>query len=178
MDGERLRMRSIQPGHYRDFRTSEKNFVAAARACLDTAKYEVEAQPRILSDLFATVDESPLGIVPEVVIRSLQTGRMLFVEVKKQGPQGNAEERGFKHHTVQFYKTLHDRLGYNYHPFVTVWCEDLATNPRYTRKAKYLFEKDQYFLWVNYDQELLGRWLRARCREWLDDHPADQKSVG
>jgi hypothetical protein len=168
MDSERLSARTRQPGHDQTFRTSEGNFVAADRACLDPAKYEVLSQPRILAEVFSAVGERALGVVPEVMIKSRQTGRMLFVEVKKQGPNGNAEERGFKHRTVQFYKTLHDRLGYSYHPFVTVWCEDLATNPRYTRKAKYLMEKDQYFLWVNYDLELLCEWLRARCEAWLD----------
>jgi hypothetical protein len=169
MDSERLSARARQPGHDQTFRVSEGNFLQAARGCLDPEKYEVEYQPRVLRDIFATVDETALGVRPDFMIKSRQTGRMLFVEVKKQGRGGNAEERSFKHHTVQFCKTLRDRLGYDFHPWVTVWCESLATDPRYTRKAKYLFEEDHYFLWVDYDPASLCSWLRARCEEWLDD---------
>ena len=169
MDSERLLARERQPGNDQTFRVSEGNFVQTARSCLDPAKYVIDPQPRVLADVFATVDETPLAVIPEVMIRSRETGRMLFVEVKKQGPRGNAEERSYKHHTVQFYKTLKDRLGYDFHPFVTIWCESLATDPRYTRKAKYLFEEGHYFLWVNYDPASLCSWLRARCEEWLND---------
>lgn len=98
-----------QPGDDQTFRVSEGNFVQTARGCLDPAKYVIEPQPRVLADVFAAGDETPLGVIPEVMIRSRETGRMLFVEVKKQGPRGNAEERSYKHHTVQFYKT--SRIG-------------------------------------------------------------------
>lgn len=48
-------------------------------------------------------------------ITSRQTGRKFVVEVKERGPQGsNAEERGFKHHTGQFDKLMHDRYGYDW----------------------------------------------------------------
>jgi hypothetical protein len=106
--------------------------------------------------------------VPEASITNVSTGRKFFVEVKKQGPAGNADERACKHHTVQFYKALRERFGYSYHPFVTVFCENLATDRRYTLKAEYLFEPNHYFLWVNYDLALLRGYLTGRCTEWLD----------
>ncbi|MGH8628326.1 MAG: hypothetical protein ACREYC_24690 [Gammaproteobacteria bacterium] len=99
---------------------------------------------------------------------SLETGRKFFVEVKNKGPAGNADERACKHHTVQFYKTLKGAFGYAYHSFVTVFCESLAVLPRYTRKAAFLFEPDQYFLWVDYDQKTLAAFLRGRCETWVD----------
>jgi hypothetical protein len=148
---------------------SEGEFLQVASSCLEPTKYVVEYQPRVLEDLFAAAGETALGVRPDFIIKSRDTGRMLFVEVKKQAERGNAEERSYKHHTVQFYKTLEDRFGYDFHPWVTVWSEQLATLPRYTRKAKYLFEEGHYFLWVNYDPTSLCSWLRARCEEWLDD---------
>jgi hypothetical protein len=63
---------------------------------------------------------------------------------------------------------LQDLYGYDYHPFVTVCCENLATDRRYTLKARYLFEPDNYFLWTNYDLDLLKGYLTARCAAWLD----------
>lgn len=170
MDSARLSARERQPGHDRTFTTSETSFIEVARACLDPEVYDVVDHPRELADLFPGVSgDRDLGVVPEAAIINKRTGKRLFVEVKKQGDAGNADERACKHHTVQFYKCLHDRFGYDYHPFVTVMCESLATNPRYTRKAVYLFEPDQYFLWKNYDPDLLCQYLRERCSAWLDD---------
>jgi hypothetical protein len=40
--------------------------------------------------------------------------------------------------------------------------------PRYTRKARYFFEEDQYFLWRGYELEPLCDFLRGRCAAWID----------
>ena len=47
-------------------------------------------------------------------------------------------------------------------------CESLAEIERYTRKAQYLFEPDQYLLWKDYDMDILAAYLKARCAAWLD----------
>lgn len=164
MDSKKLSAREKQPGHDRTFTTSETFFIAAARSVLYPGAYIVDDHPPDLRKLFA----NELGVVPEASVASMATGRKFFVEVKKQGPLGNADERACKHHTVQFCKTLHEKYGYAYHPFVTVFCEHLATNRRYTLKAPYFFEPDNYFLWVDYDPDLLRDYLTARCRAWLD----------
>lgn len=169
MDSERLSRRSKQPGHDRTFVVSEGNFIEAAAACLDPARYRIDEKPRDLARLFPGSEaERDLGVQPEASITSLITGRKFFVEVKKQGDRGNAEERACKHHTVQFYKTLNSVYGYDYHPYVTILCEALAVNPRYTRKAVYLFEPEQYFNWVDYDLDKLCEYLRGRCTAWID----------
>jgi len=168
MDSARLSARSRQPGHDQTFRESESNFIEAAQSILPSNTYRVVDHPADLRSIFTDRDGS-LGVVPEASIENIKTGRKFFVEVKKQGPAGNAEERAFKHHTVQFYKVLHEIYGYDFHPFVTVWCENLATDRKYVLKAGYLFEPDNYFLWRNYDIGLLRTYLRARCAAWLDD---------
>lgn len=171
MDSARLSQRSKQPGHDRTFVTSETNFIVAARHCLDPTRYNVVDHPTDLKRIFpaSLAGERDLGVVPEASITSLSTGRKFFVEVKKQGPAGNAEERASKHHTVQFYETLKAEFGYPYHPFVTIFCESLATLPRYTRKAEYLFEDGQYFNWADYELEPLCDYLHGLCAMWLDD---------
>lgn len=170
MDSEKLSNRRKQPGHDQTYRESEGNFIAVARQCLDEAMYEIIEQPRELRDLFpkALCDDRVLGIQPEAVIINRATSRRIFFEVKKQDDSGNAEERACKHHTVAFYDTMRKRYGYEYHPFVTIFCEALAINPRYTRKFPSYFEESQYFLWEDYDQELLETFLRERCRDWID----------
>lgn len=168
MNAEKLAARTKQPGHDRTFKVSESNFIEAATKILPADLYRVVDHPADLRSIFSD-EEGSLGIVPEASIESLRTGRKFFVEVKKQGPIGNAEERGFKHHTVQFHRVLHDMFGYDYHPFVTVWCENLATDRRYVLKAPYLFEPDNYLLWKEYDPGILRAYLTARCSAWLDD---------
>lgn len=170
MNSKRLSERAKQPGHDRTFLSSESQFIEAARDCLDPIRYRVEDHPRDLASIFpsASPTERGLGVVPEASVTSLTTGKKFFVEVKKQGSQGNAEERAMKHHTVQFYKTLHDKYGYPFHPFVTVFCDQLAVLPRYTRKFAYLLEPEQYFLWEDYDLPSLCAYLRGRCQIWLD----------
>jgi hypothetical protein len=170
VDSERLSARLKQPGHDRTFETSEANFIQAARNCLDPNKYEVVASPSDLVRIFEQLDGGrALGVQPEAAIISKANGRRFFVEVKKQGDRGNAEERACKHHTVQFYKTPAALYpGYGFHPYVTVFCESLATNPRYTSKFKYLYEPDHYFLWKGYDRDGLCTYLNERCSTWLD----------
>lgn len=170
MDSQRLSERLIQPGHDQSYKESERNFIEVARRCLDPSTYTIEENPRDLLKLFppSLIHERPLGVQPEAKIENIQSRRCLFVEVKKQGDRGNAEERACKHHTVQFYRTLNKRYGYDYHPFITIMCEALATNPRYTRKSPYFFEPLQYFNWVNYDYDALCKYLNERCSDWLD----------
>jgi len=167
MNSEKLSARQRQPGHDQTFRASEQNFIEAAQLVLPAERYRVVDHPGDLRSIFPDATGA-LGVVPEASIENLRTGRKFFVEVKKQGPAGNAEERAFKHHTVQFYKVLHEMYGYDYHPFITVFCENLATDRQYVLKAKYLFEPDNYFLWRDYNLELLGGYLHARCAAWLD----------
>lgn len=170
MDSEKLSARSKQPGHDQSYQASEANFIDVARRCLDSDKYDILDKPSELRDLFPAElpDQRSLGIQPEAAIINRSTGRRFFVEVKKQGDRGNADERACKHHTVQFYRTLHEKYGYDYHPFVTVFCESLAVHPRYTRKSPYFFEKDNYFNWQDYEAEHLCEYLQERCRIWLD----------
>ncbi len=172
MNSEKLSARTKQPGHDQTYRASEESFAAACRACLDPALYDVVPKPRELAKIFKRRDhDCDLGIVPEVAITSKATGRKLFIEVKKQGRAGNAEERAMKHHTVQFYRTLHEHFGYAYHPYATVFCEELATLSRYTDKFRYMIEPKQYFLWKGYDLDALRVWLNERCAEWLAAPP-------
>lgn len=168
MDSAKLSARLRQPGHDKSFRLSETNFVTAAKSILEPT-FVVRANPRDLNAVFKSETANSLGLSPEASVTNPANGRKFFVEVKKQGPNGNAEERAAKHHTVQFYGTLHEVYGYNYHPYVTIFCESLATLPRYTTKFTYLYEPDNYFLWADYDVALLRAYLVERCAQWLID---------
>lgn len=159
MDSRRLSARLRQPGHDRTFTTSETNFVVALKLILPEERYEITDHPRDLLRLFGLGAGRELGIRPEASVRDLSTGRVMYFEVKKQGDAGNAEERAFKHHTVQFYKTLQTVTQMPYHAYCTIFCESLATNPRYITKFKFLIEPGHYFLWAGYELEPLRRFI-------------------
>lgn len=163
MDSAKLSARAKQPGHDRTFRASETNFIEALHQILDGREWIVEDHPRDLAKIIG----GRYGVVPEASITYRATGRKMYFEVKKQGMQGNADERAAKHHTVQFYKELRDHTGYDYHPFVTILCESLATAERYTLKHPFYFERDHYFCWVDYDLDLLADFLAHIADRWL-----------
>jgi hypothetical protein len=172
MNSSKLSARARQPGHDQSFRESEANFDEIARDLLRRRfphEFRVSTQGNELDDVFGMNPETgrTLGVRPEATITHIRSGRSLFVEVKKQGPAGNAEERACKHHTIQFAKVLRERFGWDYHPFVTVFCDSLAVDPRYTVKFASLFEPENYVLWVDYDPNILENYLVARATQWL-----------
>lgn len=171
MDSAKLSARTRQPGHDRTFRTSETNFVEALRAILPDEWWTVEDHPRNLTKIIG----GRYGIVPEAAITYRPTGRTMYFEVKNQKDGGNAEERACKHHTVQFYKLLHDVTGYNYHPFVTIMCGSLATLDRYTVKHAAYFEPDHYFCWVDHALEPLRVFIVDIAAKFLADDPGTQE---
>lgn len=157
------------PGADQTYREAEKRFFEVAKAGLGKRKYEINPQPNDLMAIFATrEDGGRLGMKPDFSITSKQTGRKLFVEIKKQRDRGNADERACRQYTVGFYDLMKKEFGYDYHPFVTIFCESLATNRRYTEKVKHLIPEKQYHLWVRYEKARLIRFLEARCEAWLD----------
>jgi hypothetical protein len=170
MDSRQLSARARQPGHDRTFVESETNFVAALQKILDADRYVITSQPTDLLKIFRSEETArELGLRPEASVRNRSTGRVMYFEVKKQGEAGNAEERAYKHHTFQFYKTLGGFTGMPYHPYCTIFCESLATNPRYTTKFPYLIEPDHYFLWVDYELERLRAFIvGVICANFLD----------
>lgn len=163
MDSAKLSARARQPGHDRTFETSEANFVEALREILPASEWVVTAKPKNLRKIIA----GRYGVEPEASIVYKPTGRAMYFEVKKQGPAGNADERASKHHTVQFYKQMHELTGYDYHPYVTILCESLATDHRYVTKHPFYFEEDHYFCWVNYDLDSLADYIAYIADKWL-----------
>jgi hypothetical protein len=163
MDSARLSARAKQPGHDRTFEESEANFVAALRKILPEEEWIIIPKPKDLRKVIS----GRYGVEPEASITYRATGRTMYFEVKKQGLRGNADERAAKHHTVQFYKEMQEFTGYDYHPYVTIMCESLATADRYVVKHPFYFEEDHYFCWVDYDLDSLADFIAYIAEKWL-----------
>ena len=163
---QRLAGRARQPGHDVTWRTSETAVEDLCRLLLP-ARFEVVAQPRDLAEFYSAAP-ARLGLRPELKITSTRTRRFVYVEVKRQGPSGNAEERVYKHHTVGFAAAVHDRFGLDYHPFVAVFCDNLATDRRYTAKFACHLTPGSYLCWAGYDPALLAGFLDSLINRWLE----------
>jgi hypothetical protein len=161
MAREHLSARTRQPGHDQSFRTSEKFDIAAGLVLPD--HYRVENHPKDIAKIYGDY-----GVIPEAVIRNTKNGRLLFVEVKKQGPSGNAEERAYKHYAPAFIRALEEHYRFGYHPFATVFCEHLAVDARYTEKIGRSLDYPHYFLWENYRLDMIEDWLDDVRSTWLD----------
>jgi hypothetical protein len=157
------------PGADQTYREAEAKFFEAARGGLPKRKYDIKHHPNDLRAVFASKEDGgQLGMVPDFCITSKKTKRQLFVEIKKQKDGGNADERACRHYTIGFLALMKEKYGYDYHPFVTIFCESLATNRRYTEKVKHLIPAEHYHLWVRYEKARLIRFLKGRCAAWLD----------
>lgn len=158
MSSSHLRARTRQPGHDQSWRPSEA-VTATAMKLLLGPRYLVETKPKDLRDFYGHHDGRALGLEPEAKITDLRTGRFMYVEVKRQGPSGNAEERAYRHHTSVFERELKQRTTMPYHAYVTVFCDDLASMTRYTSKYPYHIQTGWYLCWVSYDLGVMAGFL-------------------
>lgn len=165
-NARRLSARRVQPGHVRTWEGSERSFLSWCELLLPEG-FDVVAQPRDLADLYRR-DPRPAGLIPEVKIRCQRTDRYVFAEVKRQGEKGNAEERVYKLFTPTFITRVAARTGLDYHPFVAVFCDDLATHPRYRVRFAAHLEQGSYLCWKGSDPALLAGFLDDLRHRWLE----------
>jgi hypothetical protein len=149
-----LSARTKQPGDDQTFVTSETNLFEVTKGILGPG-WTVTKSP---ADLMKVIN-GRWGIKPDVKVTNDRTGRRMFLECKKQGKTGNAYERAFRHHAPGFQARMKEIYGYSYHPFRTVFCEDLASLDCYKAKHEFFFEPGSYLCWTDYDQEILALWL-------------------
>ena len=165
-NSRRLSARTVQPGHVRTWTTSEHGVAEWCELLLPDS-YTVVAQPRDLADLYRR-EPRPAGLIPELKIHNTHTGRYVYVEVKRQGEHGNAEERVYKLFTPTFIAAVGARTGLPYHPFVAVFCDDLATHPRYQVRFAAHLEPGSYLCWAGNDPALLAAFLDELRARWLE----------
>ena len=110
--------------------------------------YTVEEHPSDLRDIYGrnTVTNRPQGLLPELKITDAKTKRFMYFEVKEQGVQGNAHERGYKLFTAKFTKVLKERTKLPYHAYTIVMYKSLSKERRYLTEFQHQLEPNQYIL--------------------------------
>jgi hypothetical protein len=169
MKNQTLSERIKQPGDDSTYILSEDKVWNILNE-LDKNVYEVIKKPKDLSKWFHNINRQKnertfWGIIPDFSIQRLDSKLKIFLEVKKQEDKGNAHERACKHYTTQFTKSFKDfmfqnyDIKYNFHPFFTIFCDELATKKQYTIKSEYFIESDHYLNWADYNKDLFTNFL-------------------
>lgn len=133
---------------------AERAFQAAIVSHLDQ-NFETDFKPLDLKGIYGTNAGRSYGIIPDYLIRNTETGRAVFVEIKRQDERGNAHERACKYFTPgilasarQVAKQPGDAI-----PFWWVFTNGIATSQKYRREITHWFKgiEAHLLLWEDID---------------------------
>ena len=124
---------------------------------------KVQLPPLLLAQTYKPDREYSHGVAPDYAIDNVETGKTLYVEVKRQdgwvegknpsAGRGNAHERSCKFFTPGLKKVLQNKgkLGDDVLPFWVVFLGDIARDPKRTREVTLWYEgvEDHYFMWAD-----------------------------
>jgi hypothetical protein len=113
-----------------------------------TMLYTVEEHPSDLRDIYGKSEKTGRvqGLLPELKITDAVSKRFMYFEVKEQGSQGNAHERGYKLFTTKFTAVLQERTKLPYHAYTMVMYKSLSKDARYINEFQHVLEPEQYIL--------------------------------
>lgn len=138
--------------------------------------FRTNFKPQDLKGIYGTNDETgrPQGVIPDYLIRNVETGRAVFVEIKRQRAAGNAHERACKYFSPgilmsarQIANQPDDTI-----PFWWVFTNGIATDARYRREIAHWFRgvEAHLLLWEDIgDPGAVKRHFDAHIRPLLVD---------
>ena len=155
---------------------AEHSFIDVFSKLFEGTEYEVISQPTLFKDLYVDVElsekdlaeiytpEEPItkhGIQPDGAIKNNRTGKIIFVEIKRQdgwvegkprsAGRGNAHERLCKYFTPGLLGKLRETGGIEAPnlPFWIVFQGDITRDPCRVREITFWFDeyKANYFFW-------------------------------
>lgn len=141
--------RVVQPG--------SKPFGKPAHEAFESVILKAFPQHTLVSEPRFFKQKGYWAMVPDF---SLAIGsKVVFFEVKRQGAGGNAHERLYKNFTTKKMLDIMSSFGLDHYPHYGILCDELATNPRYTREFAQNLEDENYLLWANYDPQTLVNFI-------------------
>ena len=143
---------------------AERAFDAIMLNYLFGTDYEYRRKPQDLKAIYGKNPYTgrPHGIVPEAVIRSRITGRAIYVEVKRQGNEGNAHERACKYFAPGIVASTREiaRQPDTILPFWWIFTNGIATDAKYVQEIMHWFQgiENNVLLWEsigNYESVII-----------------------
>ncbi len=154
---------------------AEKRFYLVMQNIFKETVYAIRDKPRDFSNIYTEVnlDKETLnqiytpdrswkhGIVPDYAIDNTETGKTLYVEVKRQdgwvegkkasAGRGNAHERSTKYYTPGLLKVMREKGKHDDKtlPFVIIFQGDITRDPKRVREITYWFQgyDNHFFMW-------------------------------
>jgi len=113
------------------------------REHLDETPFTGDDEPSDLEGIYGTgASGRPHGIKPDYAIRNAQNGRIVFVEIKRQGAAGNAHERACKYMMPGILNAMR-QVGNQPDSVIPMWwvfTNGLAEAQRYEREIMFWFQ--------------------------------------
>ena len=146
---------------------AELRFSDVMRRHLSGTEFEFVDRPSDLMNIYG----HGRGIRPDHAIRNRNTGKTIYVEVKRQRDRGNAHERACKYMMPGILNSARER-GKQPKSVIPIWwvfTEGLATSDRYRREIRHWFRgmESHLLLWSDprdglsvtdhFDQHILPR---------------------
>lgn len=152
----------------------ELAFDAVMRAYTKDTKYTYTRQPSDLRGIYGQHPAGgPHGVRPDSVVRNGETGRSIFVEVKRQGDRGNAHERACKYFTPGIISSTRKiaKQPKGVIPFWWIFAGGMATSARYVQEIRHWFlgVEGNLLLWQSIgDYEPVIRHFEQHIQRMLD----------
>lgn len=129
--------------------SAETVFQATFSGYLDKNKYKIEAHPRDLKNIYSENH----GIEPDFSILNVDTNKKIFVELKRQGAEGNAHERACKYLAPGIINAGREKGDTNEEdfPFWIIFSGKLASDAKRKEEITFWFKgiEGNVFLWEN-----------------------------
>ncbi|MCY4182240.1 MAG: MunI family type II restriction endonuclease [Gammaproteobacteria bacterium] len=175
--------------------TAEHDFYSVLSFLLEGISYRLVDKPNDFANIY---EDWPLsdkdyeqiynpdkayrhGFTPDYSIENLETGKKIYVEVKRQdgwieglprsAGRGNAHERFCKYFTPGLDKILREKSGINKAlPFWIVFIGNITRDPCRVREITCWFDEytDNFFFWRNNDADALCEHFIDRISPLLD----------
>ena len=156
---------SFEKVFLQEFKGSEFNIRDKPRE-FNSIYSKVELSKQVLDEIYTPENGyGSHGIKPDYAIDNKKTGKILYVEVKRQdgwvegklpsAGRGNAHERSCKFFTPGLLKILRRQgnLGDDVLPFWVVFQGDIARDPKRVREITCWYDEysAHFFMWINSD---------------------------
>jgi len=135
MDSVLLSQRLIQPGTFNTGAEAENRFMDA----MAQAGVEYEQNPKLFKEA------GIWAFQPDFLV-----AKKKIVEMKFQGPAGNAHERAYKAYMPGLIKSVKPVLGLKQedeYPMYTIFTGEMINKNYIVKQIEQNFEPDKYFLW-------------------------------
>lgn len=152
---------------------AEQAFQAVMARYLDE-RFDADYKPTDLNGIYGLHDTGrPHGIKPDYVIRNVETGKAIYVEIKRQRAAGNAHERACKYFAPGIIASAQEIANQpdDVIPFWWIFSNGIAEDSRYQREILHWFKSIErhVLLWDNLkDSSAVERHFDTHIRPLLD----------